>query len=281
MSEAVIEVFECRQRLTLVDKLRLSLLVVKENGPTWTFWWGLYYSSTALANFVSKRMHDLRQKKNVPGMNAVAVNRYVWNSWRWNTQGDEWTTSPEWIHSLVERIIERYVPKTSQIVEIGVGAGRWTSILQPIASRLIGVDISTKCIELCQARFSGCTNIEFRLSKGCDLTGITDASIDAVVSMDSFVHINSPEVRGYAREFQRVMKPGAYGMIQHGSSAGRSGGCRSDITGELFQSILMENSLEIVEQFDAWNDNGRTFEVSIYGDMVTVFRKKDSSAYFL
>lgn len=274
MREGVVEVFDCRERLTPLDKVRLGAMVVKENGLAWTAWWGAYYLTTAVANKASQKMHDIRAKHGVPGINGVAVNRYVWNAWRWDTGGEEWTASPEWMASLTKRVIDRYVKEGTDILEIGLGAGRWTKVLAPRAARLHGLDISSTCLDLCRERFRDATNLTFHLGSGSDCAGIADASIDAVVSMDSFVHINSPEVRGYAREFARVMRPGAVGIIQHGSCAGRSGGCRSDITAESFSRILGDNGLEIVEQIRAWDDpGGESFDVSIYGDVVTVFRK--------
>ena len=76
--------------------------------------------------------------------------------------GDEWTQyvkilqemNPlQWKSSLINNMMLKYIKNDSIILEVGIGAGRWTEILQPLAKKLILVDISEKCIEICKNKF--------------------------------------------------------------------------------------------------------------------------------
>ena len=107
---------------------------------------------------------------------------------------------------------------------------------------------------------------------GCDLEGVPDASIDAIWSFDVFVHINRSEFLSYAKEFARVLKPGAVGIIQHGSCGGSRGGWRSDIWRDDVSEALRFYGAEIVDQLSSWQDEGRDFPAGLYGDVVTIFR---------
>ena len=97
--------------------------------------------------------------------------------------------------------------------------------------------------------------------------------MDALWSYDVFVHINEPEAASYAREFARVLKPGARGVIQHGAIAGEKGGWRSTLTTESFARILGEAGLRVIRQFDHWEDAGKRHECGLYGDVITVFER--------
>ena len=99
----------------------------------------------------------------------------------------------------------------------------------------------------------GVPNAEVHLNDGRSLGMIADGSVDFVWSFDVFVHIRAEQVRGYVREFARVLAPGGRAVIHH-SRAGVNFGWRSDMTAEKMQTFADEAGLELVDQLVEWDD---------------------------
>jgi SAM-dependent methyltransferase len=247
--------------------------VLRQNGFVWTFLLGLYYLSSALAERAFAAMDARRRRLGLPGLNSASLNKLIWETWGWGAAGEEWTPSPAWKASVVERILKRHLPAGGDLVEIGPGGGRWTEHLLELAGSLTAVDISEECLRVCRERFAGEGRARFVLTPGNELPGVDDGSIDGLWSFDVFVHINRPEAEAYAKEIARALKPGGVGVIHHGTTGGRSGGWRSDLTGEGFLEIVKQAGLEPVEQFTSWRDGEEEHQAGLYGDAVTVFRK--------
>ncbi|TLD69254.1 class I SAM-dependent methyltransferase [Phragmitibacter flavus] len=248
-------------------------LTLKENGLLYTLLLSGYYGGSGLSNLAFERMQTLRKKKGLPGLNSRSLNTQIWDDWDWQAGGDEWTPSPEWKSSLVKSILLPNVPQGSRIVEIGPGAGRWTEHLIPLASEYQGIDISSKCVEICSAKFAAHQNATFRTNDGNNLPGVADASIDVIWSFDVFVHINLADIATYLDEFKRVLKPGGVAIIHHGTTAGHSGGWRSDATTAELNDLIVSKGLVVKAQFGDWEDDGKRFEVGLYQDQVTVISK--------
>jgi hypothetical protein len=254
------DIVENRQRLSLSSKLRIGILVLKENGPVWCCCLAGYYGASAIANGFFKLMDDLRRKWDIPGMNSRALNKAIWEAWDWGAGGDEWTPSEAWKASVVKCVLEKHIPTDRGVLEIGPGGGRWT-----------GVDISESCVTLCREKFGKDPKVQFIVGSGSDLQGVPDASVDALWSFDVFVHINQAEVEAYADEFKRVMTPGAVGVIHHGSVGGALGGWRSNITRDCILKLLRDRGFEIIDSFLEWQDEGTTHQAGLYKDVITVF----------
>jgi ubiquinone/menaquinone biosynthesis C-methylase UbiE len=213
----------------------------------------------------------------LPGLNSSALNREIWQYWNWDRGGEEFTQSEAWKASLIDNVMAKYVVPGGRIVEIGPGAGRWTEPLVKRAGHVIGVDISPACVELCRRKFAEHSNAEFHVNDGSTLPSIKTGSIDAIWSFDVFVHINARETGGYVQEFHRVLRPGGRAVIHHGATGGRTGGWRSDVTAEVFRGLIETAGFKTVAELDRWRASGQDFEVSCYGDLVTVFEKPDAS----
>ena len=266
------DIVENRSRLSLSQKVKLMGMAIRENGFLWSCCLGAYYLGSALADKAFGWMDSLRKKHNLPGMNSAAMNKVIWEAWDWSAAGEEWTVSPQWKTAVINKAMVPNMKKGGRILEIGPGGGRWTEELQKIADRLTGVDISEECVKICQERFKDCANVEFMVGDGKSLEGIEDNSVDSLWSFDVFVHINKPEVDAYGAEFVRVMKPGAVGVIHHGSVGGGHGGWRSNLTTEDMNELLEKHGLEVVEQFQSWKEEDEEFEAGLYQDVITVFR---------
>lgn len=262
-----------RRHISFGKKIKLGTEVVKQNGLLWSTCLGAYYTASAVAEKAFAAMDSLRKRHNLPGLNSASLNKIIWESWDWNAQGEEWTPSPEWKQSVLEKILYEHMPKDGILVEIGPGGGRWTEALIEVGSQITAIDISEECLQVCSERFSNCDNIEFVLTPGNELPGVTDGTVDALWSFDVFVHINHAEVEDYAKEFLRVLRPGGVGVIHHGTVGGKNGGWRSNMTAEGMIDTLKNTGLKIVDQFISWTDGEHEFQAGLYNDAITVFRK--------
>ena len=96
-------------------------------------------------------------------MPTIDENLQAWNR-DWPGQGgDEWSRvwggpSAQWFGTILPRL-KSYVPAAT-ILEIAPGYGRWTQFLRPLADRLVLVDLSATCIDVCRRRFTGCSMCE-------------------------------------------------------------------------------------------------------------------------
>jgi SAM-dependent methyltransferase len=255
---------------TATQKLRGR---IAENGLRWTSYYALRAVSVALARLLEGRMASLERRHGLPGANSVAQNRERWEQWDWSRRGEEWTVSEEWKDALVDHLLLRHIRPGGTVLEIGPGGGHWSEVLRRLAERLVLVDLSAPCIELCRERFRGADNVDYFVNDGRSLPFLEDATIDSVWSFDVFVHVSAPDTESYVAELARVMRPGGAGVIHHpGAGATYQDGWRSNTTAELFGELLARNGLTATEQFDSWGPDGR-FDVRRYGDVITVFKK--------
>ncbi|MGH9348981.1 MAG: class I SAM-dependent methyltransferase, partial [Vicinamibacterales bacterium] len=179
-------------------------------------------------------------------MPTVLENRRKWSEHSWEREGHEWSpggsragTDLLWWRSIRPRV-HGLVPAAT-ILEIAPGFGRWTSYLLGECDRLIGVDVTERCVEVCRERFAG-SPAEFRTNDGESLPMVASASIDLTFSFDSLVHVEAPQIRAYLRELARTLKPGASGFFHHsnlGAYARGAGGIPSCITKRHWRAASM------------------------------------------
>jgi hypothetical protein len=94
-------------------------------------------------------------------------------------------------------------------------------------------------------------------------------SIDAVVSWDCFVHIDAATTAQYLATLRPLMRPGAYGILQHPDTR-RAGGWRSDVNLASFVEMLVANDflpLSHVRYLGPYTD------LLVHYDYVTLFRR--------
>ena len=100
------------------------------------------------------------------------------------------------------------------VLEIAPGYGRWTEYLLEHCERLIGVDLTPRCIEVCRERFPG-VRASFEVNDGASLPMVASASLDFAFSFDSLVHVEAPQIASYLVELARALKPGAIAFLHH------------------------------------------------------------------
>lgn len=152
-------------------------------------------------------------------MPTIEDNRKAWGEgYDWADGGDEWSTAwggpaMQWYGSLLPRL-QNFLP-APVILEIAPGFGRWTQFLREHCDRLIGVDITEKCVEHCRKRFAAEEGLEFHVNDGSSLHMVTDGSIDLAVSFDSLVHAEEDAIGGYAAELARTLAANGVAVIHH------------------------------------------------------------------
>lgn len=217
-------------------------------------------------------------------MPTIDWNRKVWDgAYAWEKDGDEWTQQAEycgvpydkWKDQLARTFLIPNIRPESTVLEIGPGHGRWSLLIPQRISKgtLHLVDLSPSCVDFCRKRLAAHQNVQYHVNDGQSLSMLLGQSIDFVWSFDSFVHIEEPELRAYARELHRVMKPQSMGVIHHpGSptSAQRQNGMRSMIDSRKFGAILAENGLHVIRQTSDWGDG---CNMALTGDALTVFAR--------
>ena len=214
----------------------------------------------------------------------VTENRRIWNTYDWSKRGEEWTLDAKlykgidpdkWKETVINEMMLKYIKNGSTILEIGIGAGRWSEVLQRVGGRVILTDISQKCIEICKDRFAYAHNIEYHLIEE-RLDFINDNTIDGIWSYDVFVHINPSDIEKYISDFGRILKPGAYAIIHHSNMDLRekstrekisnvTKGLRSYMSASVFEKWIQRYGMQIIEQ---------NYTLShIPGDVISVFTK--------
>jgi ubiquinone/menaquinone biosynthesis C-methylase UbiE len=261
-----------------------------DNGPGWTTWFVLHRllgrarrlpGAGALAEGMMARLDErmlaAETSHQLPGRNSVSSNLVRWEGHDWSRAGEEWTPSVAWKQALVNDVLCRYIEPGGTVLEVGPGAGRWTEVLQAMATRLMVVDLSPTCIGLCQQRFAGSANVEFYVNDGRTLPAVASESVDYIWSFDVFVHIAAPDIERYLQEFARVLRRGGRGVVHHANALQYPEdfpGWRSRMTEERFAQLAEGNGLRVVRQFQRFGPADQ-FQVyhGPYSDVISVFEK--------
>jgi ubiquinone/menaquinone biosynthesis C-methylase UbiE len=109
------------------------------------------------------------------------------------------------------RYLEKYLPPTGTVLDIGAGAGAYTLELARRGYTVTAVDLSSKLIELCQKRVSEEKlekDVRFFVADARDLSDIEDDTFDAVLLMGPLYHLVSEGDRKTAlRQAYNRLKP--------------------------------------------------------------------------
>ena len=101
--------------------------------------------------------------------------------------------------------------KSRQVMD----GGHSLQFLYPLCTRLILVDLVSKCIDACRRRFACVDHIEYHVNDGRSLDAIENNSVDFVFSMDSLVHADPTVMREYTLQLGRKLRDGGLGFIHH------------------------------------------------------------------
>jgi ubiquinone/menaquinone biosynthesis C-methylase UbiE len=254
--------------------ISMGRTLVHRNGLRWLVLFVWAEILRRLGRRADRRLAVHEQKHELASFYSADIARVVWTDYDWSRHGEEWTQSEEWRAALIGGVLRPNIPQGCEVLEIGPGAGRWTEELLHRAGQTTIVDVSPTCIRLCQERFRSAPNLKAIVGDGRSLSFAPDASFDRIWSFDVFVHIGPADTGSYLREIERVLRPEAIAVIHHPADAGARGSWRSPMTAAQFAELAGAAGLEVARQFDAWTHEGRRYDVTGTGDVITVLRKR-------
>lgn len=148
-----------------------------------------------------------------------------------------------------------------QVLEVAAGACRNTVKLAPLSTHILVTDIDPTAVKSCEERFANSpervSKFAFAVVDGVHIP-TNDESIDTIYQFDSGVHFHPQVIRGYLKEFQRVLVPGGTGFFHHsnlaasqfpvvdGADVTQNQAWRSNMSRALFQHFAHEAGLEML-----------------------------------
>lgn len=99
------------------------------------------------------------------------------------------------------------VNASQTVVDLGSGCGFGTGAIAEQAKQVMACDISPAFLEFARRECAERDNIRFHQVQPRDLSPIAAHSIDTVISMSVFIHLNLYDMACYFAEFRRVLKP--------------------------------------------------------------------------
>ncbi len=91
------------------------------------------------------------------------------------------------------------------VLDAGCGTGYLSRKLHKKGAKVIGVDFSSKMIEVARSKAQA---IDFRVDSCSDLRTVPDASVDLVIA--NYVLMDTPDLEGAMKSFNRVLKTGGF-----------------------------------------------------------------------
>ena len=95
--------------------------------------------------------------------------------------------------------------KDKIVLELGCLDGKWSQFIVPNARETILVDLDKSITPMLNKRL-GNSNYFFYETKGYELKGIKDNSVDFIFSMDTLVRVRKNFIKKYFSEFNRVLR---------------------------------------------------------------------------
>jgi SAM-dependent methyltransferase len=140
--------------------------------------------------------------------------------YRASDDAEFWAEGERAVDAILDRLGVSLRPD-DVVLDLGCGVGRLTKALAGRVARVHALDVSPEMLARAREALAADENVALHLGDGATLTGVDDASCDAVVSLVVFQHIPDPAVTlGYVREIGRVLKPGGWAGFQVSNDPG-------------------------------------------------------------
>lgn len=97
--------------------------------------------------------------------------------------------------------------KGKRVLDIACGEGYGSALLVTAAATVTGVDSDAKTVAHARERYGSSKKIEF-LQGSCNNIPLEDGSIDVVVCLETFEHLDSAEQKGFLQEIKRILAAG-------------------------------------------------------------------------
>jgi len=99
------------------------------------------------------------------------------------------------------------------VVDLGSGCGFGTAVIAGHAGQVIACDISPAYLEFAKSECAALDNVRFEQINNHELSQIEGSSVDKVISMAVFIHLNLYDIYLNFEEFSRILRPGGKVLI--------------------------------------------------------------------
>lgn len=161
--------------------------------------------------------------------------------------GDPETSGPQVY--MRDKYILPYVKPDHVGLEIGPGGGRWTRYLLGF-KHLYVVDYHT---ELLNELRRNCKkpNMEFIVNHGTDFPGVPPNSVDYIVSIACFVHLEPHLIESYLSNMHAILKSGGNAVLTYSDKTkvgGQLNSTFSENTPQRMREMVKASGFRIVEE---------------------------------
>ncbi|HZC67311.1 MAG TPA: class I SAM-dependent methyltransferase [Nitrospirales bacterium] len=113
-------------------------------------------------------------------------------------------------HRLLEHVD---LGRTTRIIDVGCGTGRWSRLLSERGARVTGIDLQPETLRANRTRLPGCRFIEM----AADSMGFAPSSFDLAVSVTVIQHIPDAGQDLALKEIRRVLVQGGTYLMMEGT----------------------------------------------------------------
>ena len=160
----------------------------------------------------------------------------------WGGVGGESYTGWIYAQGFFAALIKSYAPSSGlKIFDFGCGYGKLAPLSEFFCNPVgeyIGLDIRQDCIDFCKLQYAHLPKARFALSQDFNNTytekqltppslqslprpkitygddwPVDDESVDVVVSISVFTHLQEAEAHGYLQKIHRILKPGGLAIL--------------------------------------------------------------------
>ena len=163
-----------------------------------------------------------------------------------------------------DKYVLPYVKADQIALEIGPGGGRWTRYLLGF-KKLYVVDYYPELLKELRGRFNK-PNMHFIVNNGTDFPDVPEKSIDYILSVACFVHLEPHLIVSYLSNMTRILKPGGNIFITYSDKTkvgAQINPTFSENNPTLMRKMVTQAGFRIVEEDNTvlWNSGVARFTI--------------------
>jgi len=193
-------------------------------------------------------LHDYERQNGLLGRlrraarELVSTRRFYGLQW-----GDPETSGPQVY--MRDKYVLPYVKPDQVGLEIGPGGGRWTRYLLGF-KRLYVVDYHAELLNELRRQCDR-PNMQFIVNHGTDFPGVSANSVDYIVSIACFVHLEPHLIQSYLSNMRSILKSGGNVVLTYSDKTkvgGQLNSTFSENTPERMREMVRAAGFNIVEE---------------------------------